>query len=313
MSEFIDNVRSVPITDYAQRIGYSLGRIGKYYYIKGHDSVRIDPQKNAFWRNSQFSMGHGDKTWTGGVIDFAIAFNNCPDAKTAIKEIAEMYGIERTKEYVPTYQKPVIKKNGQPKRDAGNVKFPEKATDNKRVWRYLFHERKINTSVLKYFLAKKMLYQDMHGNCVFTTNKFACMRSTCGKRFAIDAEGCDYNECFFFKGKNASDTMVVAEAVIDLMSIMTLMCDKGVRYVDYTYLALTGTNKIESIFYHLDKEPQLKRVVLCLDNDEAGMKACNEITTVLGEKYADIEVVIETVPIGKDWNEYLKNIRDKEN
>lgn len=312
MSEYIDNIKNVPITDYALRIGMSLTRIGKYYSIKGYDSVRIDPSKNAFWRNSRFSMGSGDRNWTGSVIDFAIAFGGCADAKSAIKEIAEMYGIERSKDYKAVYQKPIVENEAKPKRKAGEVKYPEKASNNNKAWRYLFHERKINNSVLKYFVAKKMLYQDTHDNCVFNTERFACMRSTWGKKFAIDAEGCDYKECFFFKGKNASDTLVVAESVIDIMSIMTVMCDKGLRYVDYSYLALTGTNKIESIFYHLDNEPQIKKIALCFDNDTAGENAYNAVVDILKEKYSYIQFKKMTSPQGKDWNEYLQIVKEKE-
>lgn len=310
MSEYIENVRSVPITDYAMRIGIPLVKIGKYYSIKGNDSVRIDPMKNAFWRNSRFSMGSGDRAWTGGVIDFAMAFGGCIDAKTAIKEIADMYGIEHRKEYVPTYQQPIVEERQKPKRKAGDVEYPKKAEDIKKAWRYLFHERKINISVLKYFVAKKMLYQDTHGNCVFCTDKFACMRSTFGKKFAIDASGCDYNECFFFKGKNASDTMIVAESVIDIMSLMSLMCDNGKRYVDYAYLALTGTNKIESIFYHLDKEPQIKKVVLGFDNDEAGEIAYRAVIEKISKEYPQIKVEKRVAPSAKDWNEYLQKIKE---
>ena len=314
MDNYLENVRSVPITDYACRIGLHMYRVGKYYALKEYDSVRIDPIRNAFWRNSHYNMGSGDKSWTGGVIDFAMAFGNNPDAKTAIKEIASMYGIEHDKEYRGTYVQPVTvnsKKMPPVANDKKILSLPEKAEDNKKVWRYLVYGRNINQSVVKYFLAKKMLYQDVHDNCVFHTDHFGCLRSTRGQKFAIDASGCDYKECFYFEGKNASNTLYVAESVIDIMSVMSVMCDQKKRYTDNAYLALSGTNKQDSLFHHLDQNKNITFVKLCLDNDEAGQTATNHIIETLKENYPNVRYEIYTAPSGKDWNEYLQKCPQK--
>lgn len=74
-----------------------------------------------------------------------------------------------------------------------------KDNNNRRVYGYLLKTRGIEHSVIKYFLGKKMLYQDKRGNCVFHTGTvFGCLRGTdTNYRFVGDLEGCDYNECFF--------------------------------------------------------------------------------------------------------------------
>lgn len=299
---YLEEVKRVPITDYASKIGFHIvAKSGKYVSIKEHDSVRIDVYKNAFWRNSNGV--------SGGVIDFAMEFGGCMSAKDAIAEIASMYGIERNKEYTPTYTTKYEKsKEEKPKRVAGDVLLPERAKESKVVWSYLMNERCIDKSVLYYFRSHRMLYQDTHRNCVFHTEKFACMRSTGGQKFAIDAEGCDYNECFFFKGKADADTLFVCEGVIDIMSVMTMMCREGKRYTDNAYLALSGVNKADSIFFHLEKEEGIKRVVLCFDNDTAGEKAYAEVSERLAKEYPNIEVVKYNAPHCKDWNDYLQSI-----
>lgn len=38
----------IKITDYAQELGFTLVRKGKYYSLKEHDSVMIDPEKKFF-------------------------------------------------------------------------------------------------------------------------------------------------------------------------------------------------------------------------------------------------------------------------
>ena len=58
----------VAIVDIAKYIGYTPKRIGSYYSLKEHDSVRIDPRKNLFVQNS---TGKG-----GSVVDFVMTFND---------------------------------------------------------------------------------------------------------------------------------------------------------------------------------------------------------------------------------------------
>ena len=47
----------IRIIDYAPRLGFTVKRKGKYYSLKEHDSVIIDPEKNCFWRNSVPTIG----------------------------------------------------------------------------------------------------------------------------------------------------------------------------------------------------------------------------------------------------------------
>ena len=57
---------NIKIVDYARKIGFTPKKVGRYYTLKEHDSVRIDPVKNIFWQNSTGK--------SGSVIDFSIAF-----------------------------------------------------------------------------------------------------------------------------------------------------------------------------------------------------------------------------------------------
>ena len=302
---FIDSIKSVPITDYAQRCGYTLVRKGqRYVSLKEHDSVMIDTYKNCFWRNSVFRRGM--RGGSGSIIDFAIEFQGY-DQNKALREIALMYGISGDEEPKERAYKPVPKPAEAPKREVGDLDLPQRADNAKAVYRYLLRERKIDRSVIRYFLAKKMLYQDAeHENCVFVSHKFACLRSTGGKKFAIDVKGCDYNECFFFRPKKEAQTLIVAESVIDIMSIMTQFVREKKRYTDYCYLALAGTNKLPSLFYHLEKELDISRIMLAFDNDDAGQTAQIAACEGLSEMGFTGEVEIFNAPSGKDWNDYVK-------
>lgn len=313
---FLSNVKSVPITDFAERIGYTVVRKGRYYYsLKEHDSVVIDTNKNCFWRNSRFSKGC--KGGAGSVIDFAIEFNSASDASEAMRQIAEMYGIEGDKEAKVDFKKPVAeKKDVKKEHKVGEIELPERDADNRRVYAYLLKTRGIEHSVIRYFFAKKMLYQDTHKNCVFHTGTvFGCVRGTdTEKRFVGDLEGNDYDECFYFRGRKEATTLVVAESVIDIMSIMSQFCREKKRYVDYCYLALAGTNKLTSVFCHIEKENiegrPFKSVLIATDNDEAGDKAACKIAE--GLDVYGIEYQRFVPPQGKDWNEYLVLTKESE-
>lgn len=309
---FLDNIKAIPVTDLAERMGYTLVRKGRYYSLKEHDSVIIDTQKNCFWRNSRFSKGF--KGGAGSSIDFVMEFGRELDSKSAMRRLALMYGIEGDKPPQTAYRKPepprakpqAAEKKTMP---PGKVVLPKKNRNNNDVFRYLTG-RGISTSVIKYFLARKMLYEDVRKNCVFVspTMDFACVRSTGGQRFVGDCEGSDYDECFFFKGRADAKTLIVAECVIDMMSVMTYLQMQGKWYGNYACLALAGTNKVHSLFVHLSREPQIKKVVLCFDNDEAGEKA--DANAIEGMKEIGFSGTwkVEKPPTGNDWNDYIKTL-----
>lgn len=300
---FLDNIKEVPITDFAERIGFTTVRKGnKYVSLKEHDSVMIDTYKNCFWRNSKYTRG--SKGAAGSIIDFAMEFNGAADHKEAMRQIALMYGIQGEQEAKVSFNKVEKKKTTTlpPKEDV-KLEFPAKDKDSEDVYNYLCEERGIDKAVLRYFFNKRMLYQDKHKNCVFATQLFCCVRSTGEKKFVQDKSGCDYNECFYFQGKKDNNTLIVAESVIDIMSVMTELCHKKKMFINYDYLALSGTGKLMSVKYHTDKNPTYKNVILCYDNDEAGRNAIASTKESL--KDTNIKVIVCQAPSGKDWNDYI--------
>lgn len=310
---FLDNIKSIPITDLAQRMGFTLVRRGRYFSLKEHDSVIIDTRKNCFWRNSVFT--HGFKGGAGSSIDFFMEFENESDYKKAMRNLALMYGIEGEKPLRTAYQKPKPESSNElqavKRKKPGKVILPPKNSRNDNVFRYLL-ERGISQSVIKYFISQKMLYEDERQNCVFVSphKDFACLRSTGKKRFVKDCEGSDYNQCFFFKGKTDAKILYVAESVIDIMSVMTYLQMQEKWYENYAFLALSGTNKIYSLFVHLKQEPQIREVILCLDRDKGGEDADQKAIQGIKEMGFSGVWKVQKPPIEgfKDWNDYIKSL-----
>ena len=152
------------------------------------------------------------------------------------------------------------------------------------------------------------MYQDKYGNCVFATKDYACCKKYAGNKFSWDVKGCNYNECFFIEGRN-SYKLIVAEAIIDIMAIMTFFYNSGIDFREYNYLALNGTGKYKSVFYHLERRTDIKEVVIAFDFDDAGKKAAKNVEDGIKTEYPDRNVKSAFPPSGKDWDEYLQKVK----
>lgn len=294
--------REIAITDYAEEIGFHIVKRGKYYSLKEHDSVMIDPVKNCFWRNSEAglkSIGKGDS-----VIGFAQMF-----AGKEMKEI--IYDFSRRLQ--GSERKPVYKSemDYKQKTNSGILQLPEKNTDMRKVFAYLTISRCLEKEIVQEFVNQKMLYQDVRNNCVFISYDngeavYGCLRGTnTYKRFLGDLPGSDYKKGFFIS--NHSEKLVVTESVIDSMSVMNFLKRFGEDYKDYDYLVLTGTGKVESLYYRL-QECNYREVILAVDNDSSGRSMIERVRKEI-PKYAGLCKVTEWIPeYTKDWNEELQAV-----
>lgn len=296
MEEEIKRIKEeIAITDYAQRMGFTLVRKGKYYSLKEHDSVIIDTSKNCFWRNSV--PGNGKAIGQGGsIIDFVMEFEGKNVGETIsllLKEISHsrVRSVEQT--YFFTKQKE-------------KMQLPERGKNMHKVFAYLNQTRKIAENIVQEMVDRKQLYQDEYGNCVFVSYdekgvpNFATKRGTnTYKPFYGDVAGCDYDKCFYID--NQAKKLYVTESVIDALSIMTLLP----LYGTYNYLALTGAGKWNAIFSYLSN-PILEEVWIGTDNDKAGRKAGTLIEENVKRIRPDINVEFDYPSQSKDWNEFLK-------
>lgn len=304
-----DIKENVNILDYIQKSGFTLVNQGKYYSLKEHDSMIIDSKKNCYWQHSIPGTG-GAKGERGSVIDFAIKFNHL-SLNEAIRELSRdvpFNGDNLKKREIP-------KKSEAKKKKTQSQEFylPKKNSDMNRVYAYLIKTRCIEQKIVQEMVRQGMLYQDENCNCVFVgydiNNKnkpvFACKRGTnTSKVFHGDVEGCDYDQCIYFDNK--TDKLIVAECVIDAMSIMTLM---GKNWRDYNYLALAGVGKWEAIKIYL-KNKNIKEVYIMTDNDKGGILAAQQICCYVRENYLNIKRrwKIPCLKYGKDWNKVLQTV-----
>lgn len=301
LSERNQNVRDlitkeIHILDYAQQIGFTPVKVGKYYSLKEHDSIRIDDTRNCFFQNSTGI--------SGSIIDFALTFTNKPLQEILI-ELEQQLTTNTSLPHKTIHKQTYTYYKQEEK---GELILPPKSQNMRNVYAYLIKSRYIDANIVQNFVDRKMLYQDTNQNCVFvsynSTGKpvFANKRGTnTTQAFKGDCKNCDYSHGFYIP--NGSEKLIISEAIIDTMSIMTILKAKNIDYTQFDYLALNGVAKLDCVDYHL-KDKNIREVLIATDNDKAGLSSAVKIKEILNQN--SIEKVTLHIPQRKDWNDELR-------
>ena len=181
--------------------------------------------------------------------------------------------------------------------------LPERNLTMDRVYAYLMEKRFIARGIISHFAHEHTLYEDaVHHNCVFVgldekgQPRHVHMRSTTGS-YKQTVTGSEAEYAFHHDG--VSDTVFVFEAPIDLLAFLTL---HPVDWQKHSHVALCSVSE-KALLHRLKVNPNLRKVVLCLDNDVAGNAASERIRNLLREQKYDVEIL---TPEQKDWDEDLK-------
>lgn len=280
------------LLSYLQSNGYELVKAGCGYHMKEHDSLTIS-NNMWFWH----SRGFG-----GGIIQFLTQY----EQRTLPEAIAILTG-QRQSDRVQHYAAPTEEKQ------RSEFKLPEAHSDSRRVFAYLHKTRGIDPDIISELMRRRIVYEskDYH-NAVFVGKDsdgnpaFATQRSTITtleKPFRNDVLGSDKSCPFIIEGK--SDKVYVFESAIDAMSYCAIQKMSGEDWQNDTYLSLGGIAMV-ALEAFLKGNSNIKEIVLCLDNDEAGTKATHAMLDRLtGMGYE----VTDHPPFCKDYNQDLINMQ----
>lgn len=205
------------------------------------------------------------------------------------------------------------------KQEASKREFvmPVVNTNIKRVKAYLMN-RGINEKLIDYLWKHGVLYEDatQYHNCVFIGRdskgkaRYGAVRGI-SSDFKGDVSGSDKRYSFKISVNDNADTVHLFEAVIDLLSYVTLEMKNGREWYRDDFLSLAGVYVTENkqdiplaLRSHLENHPNVKTLCLHLDNDEVGRKAAAQIMEALKDKY---EVFDQPPKSGKDCNDHLLN------
>ena len=199
-------------------------------------------------------------------------------------------------------------------REKKEFALPPPSPTMRRMYAYLLKQRGISREVVDAFIHAKLLYESAepsadgskeYHNAVFVgldehgVARHAHKRGlySFGEGFKRNAAGCDARYSFHCFG--SSDRLYAFEAPIDMLSFITLHPEE---WQEHSYVALCGVSG-HALLWMLEQIPALQQVTLCLDNDEAGIKASQRLTETLQVKgYGQVGVLL---PQGKDWNNDL--------
>ena len=206
----------------------------------------------------------------------------------------------------------------------------------RELFAYLGKTRCLSDDVIRYCISNKLIYQDDKKRVIFCgydragKMRFAEAKitNTYKKYYPQNIAGSNKAYSFFVPAlPNARhydpSQLYVFEAPIDLLSHGTLMqlamkkqCaaagDMSLYRPDcwlgFNRLSLSGLSE-KALEQRLKDDPRITKIALCLDNDDKGQAAALRIKQKLGSKYT---VKIVKPPYGKDWNETLQAITNRE-
>ncbi len=274
--EQIERANAVDLVAFMQAQGENLVKSGNEYRWKSHNSLTV--KGNKWFRHSRSEGGYP--------IDF----------------VMEFYG-----KTFPEAVKMLICEEGEGGPSASPApsqifKLPMRSETNTKVIQYLTKERGLDQELIETFINLGDIYEEKkHGNVIFIGRdvhghpRYAHAKGT-QESFRMDITGSEKQYGFCHRGED--EQLFIFEAAIDLLSFICLFPKDWIKR---NYLALGGVSDA-AIKQFLSERKQIKKIFLCLDNDDAGNKACERILETLPEEIS----VIRLLPAFKDWNEMVQ-------
>lgn len=295
--EVIQEVKRMDLLTYLKSYEpYELVRFsGNVYTTKTHDSLKISNGKWMWW-----SRGIGGRS----ALDYLIKVKGYAFLD-AVQAIAGQAAIDPP--VPPPAEKPIEKKLLLPKPNRCHTK----------VVSYL-KGRGIDADIIQFCINSGQIYEsESYQNAVFVGRdregnpRYAALRGI-GTDFIGDANGSDKNYSFSIPAVGGSGIVHLFESAIDLLSYATLQKMEGQDWREEHLLSLAGVyqparelgrSKVPAALTQFLKDsPEIQKIVLHLDNDQAGRIAAKAIQTVLPGMYQTLD---QPPPQGKDYNDCL--------
>lgn len=295
--ETIEKARQMDLLTYLQ--AYEPGELvhfgGNTYCTREHDSLKISNGK-WYW----FSRGFGGYN----ALDYLIK----------VKEMSFLDAVERLSGQ-NVYTAPAVARTVKEKKPKVLL-LPKVSPCATHAYNYLC-SRGIDEEIIHFCIRTGRIYESLpHHNVVFVgldrynKPRYATLRGI-GTDFIGEANGSDKRFSFNIPAED-SERLHIFESAIDLLSFATIRKRNGINWQKDHLLSLAGVyqprEKLEdsavplALSQYLQDHPEIKTIILRLDNDRAGRTAAKALTTVLPKTYT---TDVRFPPRGKDYNDYL--------
>lgn len=287
-SELIRCASEVNLVEWLRQNNVHLIRAGQWWYIKGHDSFRI--QGNKWFRNSQ---GIGGKS-----IDFLVAYYG-----VTLKDAVDML---LTGNHSSCNDLSVKEKNlsANPGFSAGSL---IRSADAKRVIAYLVKTRGFPYPIVSAELRKGMLFQEAQ-----TANAIFAMTDQTGNitgaevigtlahiRFKGIKAGSSSGYGYSYGQKKNPRYLLFFESGVDLLSFVAISQTLNKSLAACLLVSMAGLRQ-GTVKNLLRIYPNVTPV-LCVDNDIAGRNFICRICSAYPKT-----IIRQPDPPFKDWNDQLR-------
>lgn len=295
----VQKANDIHILDYLQSRGEPLEKQGKYYRHTEHDSLVINENGKWFW-NSKSTGGFGS-------ISFAREFYELSfqDAVRSVNN--ENISKEQSEERFKT--------ETESKKEFSYPKQYENETQT-NIKSYLVNERGLNENTINKLIEDDLIAEDKLKNAVFKwknnegeivgADRQGTQQMANGNYFKqIVADSKEDGGFEFDVGE--PNKLAIFESPIDAISYYDLHEPENIRLKSMSGLKdRTASTSIKELFKeNNDKGYAFEKVIIGVDNDEAGNKFADKWENMIGisERHS---------PISKDWNMDLQNHKAQE-
>jgi len=276
MNDLVIQARRANIEEYLKNTGRVLLKEGRQYRVKNYSGLVVFENR---WYSHTLSKG-------GNTLDFLIKMDHI-DFNKAVGILSSMSNaIVETEKSI----------------ESRHLDVPKRNTDDKRILAYLVKTRMLSIDVIMPLIKQTRIYEALNThNCVLTgvdqdlSIRYVMQRSSLpNNSLKFESKGSDKRYSFSLKGK--TDILCVFESPIDLLSYMTIFYGSSRCYSHM--LSLGGTSNIALTSY-ISRNPEISKIVFCLDNDKAGVQA---YTSFYNTYSSNGFIVYKHFPEKKDWN-----------
>lgn len=331
----------VNLMDLAQEMGFNVLRHGSYFKLAEHNSCVIYPQTNTY---KHYSTAEKAKD----VIDFLIEFCDM-NFNQAYKYLLPRIDASKTYETKAELQQKKAKMSKQQRTRSLLEQLNFMLDDNcKNSIAYLIKTRGIDPSIVFEMVKKNMIKQHVSKegaksvvflgydeNGMLSAGDYRACSSQSSFRGTF--KNCDYNFGWLYDPEidpssfcpkyNWNKPLIITEANIDKLALMSMMHDKQIDPVKYNFskeltktledhnydyksflwLSISSVSNIETA-YSLQQKFGIKEVIIATDNDKYGERAAN----FMKQEFTNRGCITHRMySMSKDWDQDRINILDK--
>jgi len=308
----IELANQTNLVDFLRSQGHNVRQSGASFFwgSGGHNTLAI-------WGDKLNRFKHFASGAEGNAIVFCrnylnMSFQQSVDALLGNRFVASALSSEHTAPSEPLT-------NSVPREP---FEAPTRSADYSKLYDYLLNQRRLDKSVVDYFIQQGTLYPTYevsvksntpYSNIAFIAKDFngnavgALKRSPDHHSFKGNHKNSNMRD-YCFRHEGTSGRLFVFEAPIDMLSYISIMAKSSNTWKHDSFIAIGGTSSnslINLVSNQQSADKPLTYIYLNHDNDKAGISARHDAIAKL-RSIGFVGKLVIHLPKNKDWNDDLR-------